>query len=152
MAVRNKVLRALSVLTAEDVAELASADEQLLAFAQVAGGEWSSSALSKVHKQEEAKILSFPTERLKKIQEMESFLPAREEVIEVVNLNELSMDFILCQRELWSHWVREVGTLKAIEGYVDQLKLISIKETVGEGKEQVRFIATKGILINKKQA
>ena len=147
----NSVLRAISVLSLEEILKLSSSEEEILAFEQVAGGEWSSAPQAR-RPSSPAKILSFPSPEKKAnlARDLEP-LPEEGESLDLEGLQELSLDFILSQRELWKRGVQSLGLATAIEEYLRQLQVISIKESSDEGKEKIRFITTQGLLINKKQ-
>lgn len=144
MGKTNSVLRALSILTQEDILKLSSLDEEILAFAQVAGGEWSHPIPAK-RQRSEARVLSFPQQAQVKIKDIETLAEEGQE-LDLGDSRELSMDFILSQRKLWKEGVRKLGLMNAVDEYLNQLQLISIKE------ERIRFISTKGLLVNKKQS
>jgi len=151
MGKANSILRALSILTLEDILKLSSLEEEILAFEQVAGAEWGQPVPVKRHSQE-AKVLSFPTDHQGiKVKDLEALREEGEES-ELGNLNELSMDFILSQRKLWKEGVKKLGLMTAVEEYLNHLQMISIKEESTEGKSRIRFISTQGLLINKKQS
>ncbi|MFA5582822.1 MAG: hypothetical protein WDA09_01295 [Bacteriovoracaceae bacterium] len=150
MGKSNSILRALSILTLEDILKLSSLEEEILAFEQVAGAEWSQPTPVKRCK-EEAKVLSFPDPPTTKIKDLEAFAEQGGEA-QIGGLNELSMDFILSQRRLWKEGVKKLGLMTAVEEYLNHLQMISIKEESSEGKTRIRFISTRGLLINKKQS
>lgn len=147
----NSVLRALSVLSLEEILKLSSSEEEILAFEQVAGGEWINAPQAK-RSVTQAKILSFPTshESGALVRDLEP-LQEEGESGDFGGLNELSLDFILTQREFWKRGVESMGLAAAIEEYLRLLQVISIKESSEEGKEKIRFITTQGLLVDKKQ-
>lgn len=146
----TSVLRALSILSLEDILQLSSLEEEIIAFKQVAGGEWVSAPAAK-KPPPEARVLDFPNAGKLKLADLE-VLPEPGEEIGPEELSELSMDFILSQRTLWKEGVERLGLMAAIDCYLDQLQMISIKEKNSQGKEQIRFISTQGLLVNKKQS
>lgn len=148
MADSNSVLRALSVLSLEEILRLSSAEEEILAFEQVAGGEWITGPKCAPTG---AKVISFP-ERKKalSVTDLEPIIEGEPADFEV--LNELSLDFILTQRELWKKGGAQMGLVGAIDEYLQQVKVIAITEKVSDEKEKIRFITTQGLLINRKQS
>lgn len=148
MRKKNSILRALSVLSLDDILKLSSVDEEILAFEQVAGGEWLSAPEPR-RPRTEAKVLTFASPEHVKVKDLE---PLKEgEEAELGGLKELSLDFILTQRKLWKEGVSQFGLTSAIEKYLSQVQIISIKEKGHQGKERIRFIATQGLLVDKKQ-
>lgn len=123
-----------------------------MAFEQVAGGEWVG-PVKKRHRQPTglAKVIAFPGSNDVKARDLN---PLNENVpSEGEALNELSMDFILSQRSLWKKNVETMGLTAAIEEYLRQTQLVSIKvEDQDEKKSRIRFIATKGLLVDKDQS
>lgn len=147
---QTSVLRALSILSLADILQLSAVEEEIVAFKQVAGGEWVS-ASEPPRKRPEGKILSFPSSPQLKVKDLEA-LPLAGEEIAASGEGELTMDFILSQRRLWKEGVAKLGLLAAIDCYLNQVQIISIKEKNPEGKERIRFISTQGLLVNKKQS
>ena len=147
----GSVLRALSILTFEDILQLSSADEEIIAFQQVAGGEWVTAPAAVARPRPEAKILSFPASAQLRVKDLDC-LPETGEEVELEVGGELSLDFILTQRTLWKEGVEKLGLTGAIDSYLQQLQMISIKEKNREGKDCIRFISTQGLLVNKKHS
>lgn len=153
MAKGNSLLRALSILSLEEILKLSSADKEILAFEQVAGGEWVGASPAKKRRPETmARVLSFPSSPKLQAKDLEPI--SVEGKTEDNQLNELSLDFILTQRKLWKQGVESMGLAGAVDEYIRHTQAISIKETSSEeqGKCKIRFISTQGLLVDKKQS
>lgn len=62
-----------------------------------------------------------------------------------------SGDFLLWQRELGREAPKNIKT-EAAKGYARSTEMYVVKTSTIEGKEKIRFAATNGVLVNKKQA
>lgn len=160
MANANFVLRALRILGLEEMLKLSEVlHEKQVPLKKAAGEEliaWDAAVSPKKspkpNRSAEAKILPFIK---KKLNELE---PLQEEVPEgALNDSEEEADVLSSDLLLWQRGVSrqsEVNVLKqqAVKGYQKASEMYVVKETDLTGKEKIRFAATNGVLINKKQA
>jgi hypothetical protein len=163
------VLRALNILGLEEILKLS----EVLRIKQVplkkAAGEelvtWSETQeevpRSEPKPPSEAKVLAFPKKTIKQFEELESeqreIIEAKAEArenLEKVPEGTLVMpsDVILWQREIMKDSDGAIQKIDAMKGYQRSTQMYMVKSKNIDGKEKIRFIATNGILINKKQA
>ena len=68
------------------------------------------------------------------------------------NVQILSSELILLQREISRETVSETQKHSAKSGYQKATEMYVVKSSAVDGKEKIRFASTNGVLINKKQA
>ena len=150
---KNPVLKALGILTAEDIRELSSYEEAIVAFKQAAGGEWVSSETSVVKAKSPKKmgeVIPFPKREKTNVLDLPQIEASGEEV--PVDINELTTDFILSQRKLAQKVVEQASSKHAFSEYTEQVNLLIVQDKDMGGKRRIRFVPTHGVLINKKQS
>lgn len=156
MAKSSYVLEALKILGLDEILKLS----EVLLTKQVplkkAAGEelivWDETPAPKKPKTEvrEGKVLPFPQ---KTIHDIEAFEEPPTEIAEESEASELlTSDFILWQRELQKKTEMKVQKKDAFKGYEKSTEMYVVKTTTHDGKDKLRFAATDGVLINKKQA
>jgi hypothetical protein len=153
MFAKNPVLKALGIITSEDIRELSSFQEAIVAFKQAAGGEWVNSEVSALPRSVPKKmgeVLPFPKRDTTTIRDIPQIEEEGEE--EPLEMSELTTEFILSQRELSQRVVEAHSTKKAFSEYVDQVKLIVVQDQDEGGKKRIKFVPTHGVLIDKKQS
>lgn len=153
MFAKNPVLKALGIITSEDIRELSSFQEAIVAFKQAAGGEWVNSEVSSVPRSVPKKmgeVLPFPKRDSTTIKDIPQIEEGGEE--EPLEMSELTTEFILGQRELSQRVAEAHSTKKAFSEYVDQVKLIVVQDQSEGGKKRIKFVPTHGVLIDKKQS
>lgn len=164
------VLQALNILGLEEILKLS----EVLRIKQVplkkAAGEelvsWSETTQEELPRPKqtspsEAKILPFPQKTIKQFEELES---EQEEIVEAkavikdkleeapAGIRVMPSDVILWQREIMKDSDGAIQKIDAMKGYQRSTQMYMVKSKSIDGKEKIRFIATNGILINKKQA
>lgn len=145
MASSNFVLRALRILGLEEMLKLSevlrvkqvplkkAAGEELIAWDEAPAAQVRPNSLP----EGEAKILPFPQKT------------PEPEVGPVVEEEE---DMLLWQREMARQSEETLLKLDAFKGYKKATEMYVVKTPTLEGKDKIRFAATEGVLINKKQA
>lgn len=153
MFAKNPVLKALGIITSEDIRELSSFQEAIVAFKQAAGGEWVNSEVSSVPRSVPRKmgeVLPFPKRDTTTIRDIPQIEEDGEE--DPLEMSELTTEFILGQRELAQRVAEAHSSKKAFSEYVDQVKLIVVQDQSEGGKKRIKFVPTHGVLIDKKQS
>ena len=153
MFAKNPVLKALGIITSEDIRELSSFQEAIVAFKQAAGGEWVNSEVSAAPRsvpKKMGKVLEFPKRETTTVKD----IPHIEEggIEDPLEMSELTTDFILSQRQLSQKLAEAHSSKKAFSEYVDQVKLIVVQDQDEGGKKRIKFVPTHGVLIDKKQS
>jgi hypothetical protein len=150
------VLRALKILGLEDMQKLSAVlHVKQVPLKKAAGGElivWDETEekpAKPAHRQEEAKILNFPKKTITDLAPMPEEANATEEG-EPVSL--IHSDVVLWQREISRQSGEVVQKQDAFKGYQKSTEMYVVKTPTPEGKDRIRFAATNGILVNKKQA
>lgn len=152
----STVLRALRILELEEMLKLSEVlHVKQVPLKKAAGAElivWddAESSSSKKAPEEEAKILSFPRKRLSEL----APIPEEKQQVkdDIPGLNSMATDGVLWQRELAKHNGEIIHKTSAIKGYKKSTEIYVVKTSSDEGKDKIRFAATNGILVNKKQA
>ena len=149
------VLRALCILGPEEILKLAHfLNREEVSFKRASGDDvvfWKQEGAAAKKREEfpksEAKILNFTGPR-----------PAVEEQPEIVtdgaspDLNIMSSEVILIQREISRETTTEVHKTAAKSCYSKASEMYVVKSQSLDGKQNIRFASTNGVLINKKQA
>lgn len=151
MFAKNPVLKALGIITSEDIRELSSFQEAIVAFKQAAGGEWVNSDVpSRSVPKKMGEVIPFPRRETTTVKDIPQIEEGGEE--DPLEMSELTTDFILGQRQLSQKMAEAHSTKKAFSEYVDQVNLIVVQDHNEGGKKRIKFVPTHGVLIDKKQS
>jgi hypothetical protein len=140
------VLRALKILRFEDILKLSEMLSLKRPLKKAAGGEnivWDDAPSPP---KEEAQVLSFARPE-RPAAEAEEQKPSAEEAPSGLTPSE----FILLQRNLGKSSEEQLQKLEALKGYQKFTDMYVVKPEKTSGNEKIRFAATQGVLINKKQ-
>lgn len=157
MSERPFVLRALNILGIEEILMLSEVlQNKQKPLKKAAGAElivWDQDVEEVVQKQVSTseKILPFPKKTIQNLPQLAEEPPPEHE--EKENTEEfITSDLMLWQREMSK---QKGQTLSKIEGFSEYQRsndVQVIKTLNTEGKHEVKFVPTNGVLINKKQA
>lgn len=101
------------------------------------------------HQPEEATVLSFPKKTINQIELMQPS-SSGEEGLSSTGI--VASELLLLQREISKHSGEHGQKLEAFKGYRKSTEMYVVKTPSEDGKDKIRFAATDGILVNKKQA
>ncbi len=149
------VLRALCILGPEEILKLAHVlNREEVSFKKASGDDvifWKQEITAakkrEARPETEAKILQFkrPTPVVEEASQNVSEETSPE-------LKILSSEVILIQREISRETSTEVHKSAAKSGYSKASEMYVVKSKTLDGKQNIRFASTNGVLINKKQA
>jgi hypothetical protein len=152
---RPFVLRALNILGIEEILKLSEViQNKQKPLKKAAGAEvivWDDETEEREPKQipNPEKVLPFPKKTVQNLPQLtEEHPPEEKEKAEEL----ITSDLMLWQREMSKH---KGETLNKIEGFSEYQRsndVQVIKTHNNAGKQEVRFVPTNGVLINKKQA
>lgn len=158
MSKTSFVLQALKILGLEEMLKLS----QVLHVKQVplkkAAGEelivWDEAPEKPAKKlstgpEPEENVLPFPKKSINDL--APAYTPESEEE-EGEKDHLLSSELVLWQREINRQASDDIHKKEAFKGYRKSTEMYVVKTSTVEGKDKIRFAATDGVLINKKQA
>ena len=160
---KSYVLKALKLLSLEEILKLTTAVKMKTGLLKKAAGQelvsWESTPAEKAQTEEgpsqndrvSADILPFTKLRPKE-NEKEKDSSEKSSADEEGNLNIVSSEFILWQRELSRDPSGPLQTKQAVKGYTKSTEMYVVKTPSNDGKDKIRFASTQGVLVNKKQA
>jgi hypothetical protein len=148
-----RVLHALKLLGPEEILNLSQVLTGELKLAKAAGAElvsWVDKSPGEPSAPSpEATVLEFPARKVQQLEVLEEPVSGSPDPQAPLLM---SAEVILMQRELAKTKEADLRKLKARSGYQKATEMYLVKERSSEGKEQLRFASTDGVLINKKQA
>ena len=153
---KSFVLNALRIFSLDEILKLSRFNNITGAIYKKAAGEelvsWGNAPEEAMHnhfsQQQPDNVLPFKKERFEPLPENRSMAASAHE--EPSNL--VSSEFILWQRELTKDSGTTVLKKEAVKGYSKANEMYVVKSPTNEGKDKIRFAATNGVLIDKKQA
>ncbi len=153
---KSFVLSALRIFGLEEILNLSRVNNISGAIYKKAAGEelvsWGDAPEKAMHnhfsKQQPDNVLLFKKDRFEPLPENRTLVDSAHE--EPSNL--ISSEFILWQRELTKDSGTTVLKKEAVRGYSKANEMYVVKTPTNEGKDKIRFAATNGVLIDKKQA
>ena len=160
MAKSSYVLQALSILGLEEMLKLSEVlRTKQMPLKKAAGQElivWDDDPTGAEREPiGEAKVLAFPQKSLQEeprpISHSEHFESKSAEEVDAKEEGPPN-DLLLWQREISRDRESALLKLDAIRGYQKSTQTYVVKSQSLEGQEKIRFAATSGVLINKRQA
>jgi hypothetical protein len=146
----DEILKLSEVLHAKQINTKKAAGEELLVWEHETTEDQSP---SRGHaNDQESKVLDFPVK--KTIRDLDYFKETTETkpVEEAPAPGIMTSDLLFWQRELAKHTGEGMRKADAFKGYSKSTEMYVVKSPLNEGKEKIRFAATNGVLVNKKQA
>lgn len=156
---KSFVLQALRVFSFEEMLKLSqSAQVKTTMMKKAAGAElivWSDAPVDEKPQQKTTE----PTDNVLPFKKQTLFTPepvAHVEDSEVSPPSEESKNFYSSEFMLWQRELNKElpanHKKEAVQGYARSTEMYVVKSATLEGKEKIRFAATNGVLVNKKQA
>lgn len=152
---RPFVLRALNILGIEEILKLSEVlQSKQKPLKKAAGTElivWDEEEDVKPQKQSSSgeKILPFPKKTVRDVPQLSEDISSEEKG----KTDELiASDIVLWQREMSKHTGETFSKIEGFGEYQKSNEIQVIKTHNTAGKQEVRFVPTNGVLINKKQA
>lgn len=151
------VLKALKILGLEEMLKLAEILNSKAVPMKKAAGEdlvvWSEPEAGappkKKEPQPEGKILSF---KAPKPTEAEIEAQAEKDHLKANPIHLVTAEMMIWQKELTKDSEVALQKKEAINGYKKSAEMYVVKTTELNGKEKIRIAATRGVLVDKKQA